>query len=119
MKKLSKTIKKDYTKLENEYSNRGYYGLFMKSGRVKLDTKRYKKFFKLPDNKIEHRKSVYYTPSRIHRHDYKMGIPNLEGHNFIYRDGSLEYLTKRKARKVIKDSMNIDIDVLSNKGGSL
>ena len=74
MKKLSKTIKKDYTKLENEYSNRGYYGLFMKSGRVKLDTKRYKKFFKIPDNKIEHRKSVYYTPSRIHRHDYLSNI---------------------------------------------
>ena len=48
-----------------------------------------------------------------------MGIPTLEGYNFIYRDGSLEYLTKRKARKVIEDSMNIDIDVLSNKGGSL
>ena len=74
MKKLSKTIRKDYTKLENEYDNRGHYGLFIKSGRVKLDTKRYKKFFKLPDNKIEHRKSVYYTPSRIRKYDYLSNI---------------------------------------------
>ena len=74
MKKSSKTIRKDYTKLENEYDNRGHYGLFIKSGRVKLDTKRYKKFFKLPDNKIEHRKSVYYTPNKIHRHDYLSNI---------------------------------------------
>ena len=56
---------------------------------------------------------------RKHRHDYKMGIPNLDGYNFIYRDGSLEYLTKRKARQVIETSMNIDMDILSNKGGSL
>ena len=64
---------------------------------------------------------INYNPNeeRIHKHDYKMGIPNLEGYNFIYRDGSLEYLTKRKARKVIEDSMNIDVDILSNKGGSL
>ena len=64
---------------------------------------------------------INYNPNeeRIHKHDYTMGIPTLEGYNFIYRDGSLEYLTKRKARKVIEDSMNIDIDVLSNKGGSL
>lgn len=74
MKKLSKTIRKDYTKLENEYDNRGHYGLFIKAGRVKLDTKRYKKFFQLPDNKIEHRKSVYYTPNKIHRHDYLSNI---------------------------------------------
>ena len=74
MKKSSKTIRKDYTKLENEYDNRGHYGLFIKSGRVKLDTKRYKKFFKLPDNKIEHRKSVYYTPSRIRKYDYLSNI---------------------------------------------
>ena len=64
---------------------------------------------------------INYNPNkeRIHKHDYTMGIPTLEGYNFIYRDGSLEYLTKRKAHKVIEDSMNIDIDVLSNKGGSL
>ena len=74
MKKSSKTIRKDYTKLENEYDNRGHYGLFIKSGRVKLDTKRYKKFFKLPDNKIEHRKSVYYTPTRIRKYDYLSNI---------------------------------------------
>ena len=64
---------------------------------------------------------INYNPNedRKHRHDYKMGIPNLDGYNFIYRDGSLEYLTKRNARKVIEESMDIDIDVLSNRGGRL
>ena len=64
---------------------------------------------------------INYNPKedRKHRHDYTMGIPNLEGYNFIYRDGSLEYLTKRKTRQVIETSMNIDMDILSNKGGSL
>ena len=64
---------------------------------------------------------INYNPKedRKHRHDYTMGIHNLEGYNFIYRDGSLEYLTKRKTRQVIETSMNIDMDILSNKGGSL
>lgn len=70
MKKTSKTIGKDYSKLENSVDIREYYGLFFKSNRVRLDTKRYKKFFKLPNKKIEQRKTVYYTPTRIHRYDY-------------------------------------------------
>lgn len=74
MKKTSKTIRKDYSKLENCYDDRGYYGLFVKSGRVKLDTKRYKKYFVLPDKKIEKRKTVYYTPTKIHREDYLCNV---------------------------------------------
>ena len=70
MKKTSKTIGKDYSKLEGQVDNRQYYGLFIKGERVKIDTKRYKKFLSLPNKKIEQRKTVYYTPTKIHRHDY-------------------------------------------------
>ena len=68
MKKLSNAIVKDYEKLRDDQVE--YYGVFTKDGRVKVDTKRYRKFMNLPDTKIEHRQTVYYQPSRIHRSDY-------------------------------------------------
>lgn len=62
---------------------------------------------------------INYNPNEIrkHRHDYPLGMPNLEGYNFIYRDGSIEYLTKRKARHVIENSMEFDMG--NSRGDSL
>lgn len=76
MKKDSKTIRKDYTLLDQSYSydKLEYYGILLKNKRVRLDTKRYRKFFDLPDEKIEHRQTVYYTPSRVHRYDYRCNV---------------------------------------------
>ena len=73
MKKKSKAIGKDYKKLDEGFSadRFDYYGIILRDNRVKVDTKRYKKFFNLPDNKIEHRKTVYYIPSKQHRNEYK------------------------------------------------
>lgn len=73
MKKNSKVIGKDYKKLdkENMCDQLDFYGLIIKKGRVKIDTKRYKKFFSIPNSKIERRHSVYYLPSKKHRSDYK------------------------------------------------
>ena len=73
MKKKSKVIGKDYDKLEkdNLCYRIDYYGLIAKDGRIKIDTKRYKKFFAIPDSKIENRHSVYYLPTKQHRSDYK------------------------------------------------
>jgi len=73
MKKKSKVIGKDYDKLEkdNLCDRIDYYGLIAKDGRIKIDTKRYKKFFAIPDSKIENRHSVYYLPTKQHRSDYK------------------------------------------------
>ena len=73
MKKKSKVIGKDYNKLEQENlcDRIDYYGLTAKDGRIKIDTKRYKKFFAIPDSKIENRHSVYYLPTKQHRADYK------------------------------------------------
>lgn len=70
MKKKSKSIKKDYSKLGDDGTSLAYYGILMKNGRARIDTKRYRKFFEIPDNKIEHRKTVYYIPSKVHRNDY-------------------------------------------------
>ena len=74
MKKKNKTNRKDYTKLKFNYESREYYGLFIKNHRVKIDTKRYKKFFALPNKKIERRNTVYYMPSKIHKYDYLSNI---------------------------------------------
>lgn len=71
MKKDSKAIKKTYTTPKNsdpKYPE--YYGLIFKDGHIRVDTKRYKKFFKLPNDKIEIRTTVYYQPSKVHRLDY-------------------------------------------------
>ena len=70
MKKKSKSIKKNYLKLENNSTSLAYYGILMKNDRARIDTKRYRKFFEIPDKKIEHRNSVYYIPSKKHRSDY-------------------------------------------------
>lgn len=70
MKKKSKSIKKDYSKLDDSGTTLAYYGILMKNGRARIDTKRYKKFFEIPDNKIEHRNSVYYVPTKTHRNEY-------------------------------------------------
>lgn len=72
MKKNSKKTIKLYD--ENAYDQLDYYGVLMKNGRARIDTKRYKKFFNIPDSKIEHRKTVYYIPTKIHRLDYYCNV---------------------------------------------
>ena len=48
-KKNSKKIGKDYSKLDqfNCVGDVEYYGVLLRDGRTKIDTKRYKKFFKI------------------------------------------------------------------------
>lgn len=71
MKKISKSIVKQYgTPRNSDPAYTEYYGLMIKDNRVKIDTKRYKKFFELPDQRIEIRNTVYYEPSRQHKLDY-------------------------------------------------
>lgn len=71
VKKESKTIKRTYAIPRNcDPSCPEYYGIVFKDGHVRIDTKRYKKFFKLPDDRMELRNTVYYQPTRIHELDY-------------------------------------------------
>ena len=76
MKKQSQVIRQDYQKYVA--TDLKYYGILIKNGRVRVDTKRFKKFFALPNEKIEHRKTVYYTPSRIKACDYLCNVFRLE-----------------------------------------
>lgn len=66
MAKITKKLDK-----ENKCEQLDFYGLIIKKDRVKIDTKRYKKFFTIPNSKIEKRHSVYYFPTKQHRSDYK------------------------------------------------
>ena len=68
MKKQNQVIRQNYEKYEANQLE--YYGILMKNGRVRLDSKRFRKFFPFPDERIEHRKSVYYTPTRVKAADY-------------------------------------------------
>ena len=72
MKKKSKVIRKKYNILEENNCNDKieYYGLIRKNKRIKVDTRRYQKFFELPSEKIKKRKTVYYLPSKVTRYDY-------------------------------------------------
>lgn len=76
MKKQSKNTPRDFSKYDA--TELEYYGILMKNGRARIDTKRYKKFFQLSNNKIERRQSVYYTPNKIHRHDYICNVFHVE-----------------------------------------
>ena len=76
MKKQNQVIRQNYEKYEANQLE--YYGILMKNGRVRLDSKRFRKFFPLPDERIEHRKSVYYTPTRVKAADYICNVFHME-----------------------------------------
>ena len=66
-------------------------------------------------NEYKTREVINYGIQRKHKHDYTLGIPDLDGYNFAFNGDSLEYLTKRKARHMIEDSHSIDIDSVRRK----
>lgn len=71
MKKASKSITRKYTTPKNcDPAYPEYYGIVIKDNHIRVDTKRFKKFFKLPDEKIEIRNTVYYQPTKVHKLDY-------------------------------------------------
>ncbi|MDD7618641.1 MAG: hypothetical protein PUJ43_02160 [Bacillales bacterium] len=72
MKKQSRVIRQNYEKYGADQL--AFYGILMKSGRVRLDSKRFRKFFPLPDERIERRSSVYYTPTRVKASDYVCNV---------------------------------------------
>lgn len=112
MKRNSKAIGKNYDKLEkeNQYDKIDYYGLIAKNGRIKVDTKRYKKFFAIPNNKIENRHSVYYLPTRIHRLDYKCNWFRdlLVWYKQLWNDEYKNFISSIKTPKQIEDSARIE-----------
>ena len=56
---------------------------------------------------------INYNPSLEKDNKREFDNRNLEGYNFICRSSGIEYLTPRKARKIIEKSRDIDTDILS------
>lgn len=55
---------------------------------------------------------INYGKLRKHKLDYLFGMPDdLDGYNFIFRNGSIEEITKRKARNYIEKSQNMDLNI--------
>ena len=111
MKKKSKVIGKDYDKLEkdNLCDRIDYYGLIAKDGRIKIDTKRYKKFFTIPDSKIENRHSVYYLPTKQHRSDYKCNWFRdlLAGYKQLWFREYKSFIDSIKTPKQVEDNVRL------------
>ncbi len=115
MKKNSKSFGKDYSKLDenNCVDQYDYYGLILKDNRVKIDTKRYKKFFTIPNSKIEIRHSVYYLPSHIHRNEYKCNMFRdlMSYFKSLWYKEFKEYIDSIKTPKQIEDKIRTSLVV--------
>ena len=88
MKSSKKVERFDYSKYESKYvwdhellKQYEFWGFHHKKGRLHIDTKRYKKACEavgitdfLPEGLFGPRSTVYFTPSKIHRDDYKVNI---------------------------------------------
>ncbi len=88
MKKERKVVRFDYSKYESNISwdsellkEHEFWGFHMKKGRLRIDTKRYKKACEqigikdfIPKGLFNQRNRVYFTPSRAKRSDYKINI---------------------------------------------
>lgn len=76
MKKNSKVIRKNYEAMGDEfdcYKEKSYYGVFKDKNRIKIDTKRFQKFFEYSTKECDFsRNTVYFKPYKIHRADYCM-----------------------------------------------
>lgn len=84
MKSTHKTQRFDYKKIEqdgNPRSHLEFFGIHRKSGRLHIDTKRFKKILLqdgvqkfLQDGMFKNRTTTYLIPAKVHRHDYKVNI---------------------------------------------
>lgn len=108
MKKKSKNTPRDFSKYDA--TDLEYYGILMKNGRARIDTKRYKKYFPLPNNKVERRQSVYYLPTKIHRCDYICNVFHME----LEKINKLWVNEFSKAIKIIKTPAQVENDAHAN-----
>lgn len=89
MKSKHKTTRFDYSKYESDdywadhdvYEEYEFWGFHTKSGRLHIDTKRYKKACEsvgiedfMPAGMFDQRGTPYYEPSKICRYDYKVNL---------------------------------------------
>lgn len=111
MKKNSKVIRKNYDAMGDEldcYKEKSYYGVFKDKNRIKIDTKRFQKFFEYSTKECDFsRNTVYFKPYKIHRVDYCMSY-------FI--DAIKESKsTWQEQKKIFKDFINKFVQEQSSK----
>ena len=119
MKSTHKTQRFDYSKIEQTDNPRErweYYGFHPKSGRLHIDTKRFRKIMNqdgttefLHDGMFKSRTTAYLIPARIHRSDYKVNIMR-DLLASLQRDWNKEYkplLSKIKSPKDVYESSRL------------
>ena len=120
MKKENKVIRFNYSKLEKKYGldyilHKEYYGLFIKKGRLKIDTKRLLSI--LPNRFNEHcdfkRNTVYFVPFKKCKKDYAMNyffeqIDNAKKVWFDQKDTYKKIIEKYMKKEFSKKAPNYD-----------
>lgn len=120
MKSTHKVYRFDYSKIESQpdaillYQ---YWGLHPKSGRIHIDTKRYKQICEkigitdfLPKEMFANRSTPYFVPAKVNRHDYAINIFRDLIHD-LRRDWFDEYkpvLAKIKTPQEVSESIRIN-----------
>ena len=124
MKSTRKVVRFDYSKYESNHpwnhdalEQYEFWGFHPKSGRLHIDTKRYKKACEsvgitdfLPSGLFEQRNTVYYEPTKIQRYDYKVNIFK-DLLTALKEDWKREYkplLSKVMTPKEVEDSYRTD-----------
>lgn len=112
MKKNSKVIRKDYSKLDalDDYRNLEYWGLIKKDGRVLIDTKRWlKKGLYLP-NEAKLRKTVYFKPEKEYRDDYYCNrfIDLIRELKNEWNNELVPIIKKLKTPRQVEDEVRVD-----------
>lgn len=92
MKSTHKVERFDYSKVEAQQDAillYQYWGLHPKSGRIHIDTKRYKRTCEkigimdfMPEGMFANRQTPYFVPSKVRRYDYAINVSLFLKHLF-------------------------------------
>lgn len=120
MKSTHKVERFDYSKVEAQQDAillYQYWGLHPKSGRIHIDTKRYKRTCEkigimdfMPEGMFANRQTPYFVPSKVRRYDYAINI-FVDLINGLRRDWNEEYkpvLSKIKTPKEVAESIRLN-----------
>lgn len=129
MKSTHKVKRFDYSKIENQEDAillYQYWGLHPKSGRIHIDTKRYKQTCEkigitdfLPEGMFANRHTPYFIPTKIKRNDYAINLFRdlIDG---LRRDWFHEYkpvLAKIKTPQEVAESIRLSEMMLTSDSG--
>ncbi len=116
---MSKVIRKNYASMKEQpdcYKRKEYYGVFKDKHRIKIDTKRFQKYFSYDTEKCDFsRNTVYFKPYKIHRDDYCMSyfIDALEESKSTWHEQKKifkDFIKKFVQEQLSKKAPNYDVD---------